>query len=77
MSTFARISGKVMLVATAFDAAPMKNASSGPNDIPAASFAVSFRPFPPLNDRLYISFSRSKAAKLIAGLTCEQNTTSV
>ena len=35
----------------------------------AASFAVSFLPFPPLKPRLYSSFSLSKAAKLMAGFT--------
>ena len=69
MSTLARMRGKVIDVAIALDAAPMKNASSGPRLMFAASFAVSFLPFPPLKPRLYSSFSLSKAAKLMAGFT--------
>ena len=69
MSTLARMRGKVIDVAIALDAAPMKNASRGPRLMFAASFAVSFLPFPPLKPRLYSSFSLSNAAKLMAGLT--------
>mmetsp|Transcript_15736 Transcript_15736/g.38688 ORF Transcript_15736/g.38688 Transcript_15736/m.38688 type:complete len:235 (+) Transcript_15736:101-805(+) len=70
MSTLARMSGKVMVVAIALETAPSKNASSGPSGIAAASTLVSLVLTPwrgALKDLLYMSLSRSNAAKLIAG----------